>query len=126
MDGPGTSGLRQFLVVILTFVLTLTGVGRGFAGTPSTDMRDTVAGLHVEICHSGAADAHGPVDPAIPVQHDCCDACALLAPAVLPEPPVVSEPASVHVHAVHARAVAWMPSPARAWSPRQSQGPPAA
>ena len=127
MVSPRISGLRSFLLVVLTFVLTLTGVGRGFAGTPSPDdARDAIHGVHVRICHSGAGEAHGPADPEIPVQHHCCDACALFAPAVLPEPPVVSAPASTVFFAVQAHAVAWKPSTARPRSPRQPQGPPAA
>ena len=125
MMSPRTAGLRSYLVVVLTFVLTLTGVGRGFAGTPSlADVRYAIPGVHVQICHSGASDQHAP-DPALPVEHDCCEACALLAPALMPEPPVLSAPASAFYVAAHADALAWMPSTARPRSPRQSQGPPA-
>ena len=127
MVSPRLSGLRSIVVGVLAFVLTLTGVGRGFAGTPSPDdARYAIPGVHFQICHSGAGEAHGPTNPAIPVQHDCCDACALFAPVLLPEPPVLSEPASVRFYAVHAHAVAWVPAVARARSPRQSRGPPAA
>ena len=81
MVSPRTSGLRHGLAVVLTFVLTLTGVGRGFAATPSpTDARYAIPGVHLLICHSGAGDDRGPADPALPSRHDCCDACALLAP----------------------------------------------
>jgi hypothetical protein len=123
MADPKTSGLRRALVAVLILALTLSGIGRSVASTV-----DQVGGPYaiagVPICHSGAGGP--PVDPAIPSRHDCCDACALLAPAVLPTPPFVCAPASVAHYAAHARAVDWAPTVLRPRSPRQSQGPPAA
>lgn len=123
MAAPMTSGWRRSLVAILLVALTLAGLGRAMASIlPATDLHDVIPGVHVPICHAGEA----PSDPARPSSHDCCDACALLAPATLPGPVALSAPAPVVSFAEHARAVAWAPVFARPRDPRLSRGPPAA
>ncbi len=124
MVAPSTSGLRQALAAVLILVLTLAGAGRGFAAAPDA-AGPALAGLNAPICHSGG-DPRGPGDPAAPAGDGCCDACALMAPAILPAPAALSGPAPAVQCASHARAPSWMPAAARARSPRQSQGPPAA
>ena len=124
MLASSTSGLRQVLAAVLILVLTLAGAGRGFAAAPDP-VGSVLAGFHAPICHSGG-DAQGPDDPAVPAGHDCCDACALLAPAILPAPAALSRPAPVAHDASHDGAPSWVPAAARPRSPRQSQGPPAA
>lgn len=120
-----TTGLRRTLVAALIVALTLAGLGRALATTTgAVPTGDVVGGVYVPICHHGAGEA--PSDPAQPGGHDCCDACALLAPAVLPSAPVVARPASVAYYADHARAVPWSPVVARPRDPRLSRGPPAA
>lgn len=119
-----TSGLRRAVGAILIVALTLTGLGRAVATTfDPAEARDAIPGVHVPICHSGGGV---PSDPERPPQHDCCDACALLAPAVLPAAPALAGPAPVARLAAPAAAAAWVPVLARPWSPRQSRGPPAA
>ena len=122
MVAPTTRGLRQALAAVLIIALTLTGVGRAVASVPSqVEAVSLVAGVAVPICHSGRG---APTDPAAPVQHDCCDACALMAVLAGPAPTLLSMPAQVEHHADHARAVAWVPAVARLRSPRQSRAPP--
>ncbi len=122
-----TSGLRRGLVAILIITLTLAGLGRAMASPPQVapevgGLHDVIPGLHVPICHAGDV----PADPSQPPSHDCCDACALLAAAVVPAPPVLSLPAPVEHYAGHAQAIAWAPVIARLRDPRLSRGPPAA
>ena len=120
-----TSGLRRSLVAALIIALTLAGLGRAFASTAQfTDVHDVIPGVHLPICHSGSGEA--PADPSQPVSHDCCDECALLAPATLPAPSVLAVPAPVEHFVEHARAISWAPIFARPRDPRLSRGPPAA
>lgn len=122
MADPTTSGLRHALAAVLIVALMLAGIGRSVASTLLPEGAfPAMAGTAMPICHSGAGQ-----DPAAPARHDCCDDCALLAPVVLPAAPSLSGPAPAAHHAVHARAMAWMPVLLRPRSPRQSQGPPAA
>lgn len=116
--------LRQAVAAVLILALTLAGVGRALATASETHA--VVAGLTVPICHAGAGAASRPGVPGDRSRHDCCDQCALCAPALPPASATVSEPASVEHVAVHARALGWAPLLARARSPRLSQGPPAA
>lgn len=118
-----TSGLRRGLVAILIITLTLAGLGRAMASVPEVaGLHDVIPGVHVPICHAGDV----PADPSQPPSHDCCDACALLAVAVMPAPQVLSLPAPVAHFAEHAQAIAWAPVIARLRDPRLSRGPPAA
>lgn len=104
-------------------VLTLAGVGRGFAAaSDATASGGSIAGAF-PICHSGGEDRSVPADPS---HHDCCDACALLAPVTLAGAPALNGPASAVRFVEHARAMAWVPTVARRRTPRQSQGPPTA
>ena len=127
MTAPTTSGPRRTLAAVLIIALTLAGLGRAVATTSDpADVLDIVAGLPVPICHAGAGTPSAPGSPAHPAQHDCCDACALLAAIVLPAGPVLSRPAPAGHVAAHIRAVAAVAAIARPRSPRQSRGPPAA
>lgn len=120
-----TPGLRHWLAAVLTIALTLAGLGRALASTEGAfDASLAIAGVHAPICHSGPGAA--PADPARPAPHDCCDGCALAAPAVLPTPPALSVPAPAARYADHAHALAWAPTIARPRDPRLSRGPPAA
>ncbi len=120
-----TSGLRRSLVAALIIALTLSGLGRAVASSAQpVGVHDAIPGVHVPICHSGPGEA--PADPSQPLSHDCCDDCALLAPAVLPAPPAMAAPAPVEHFAEHARAIDWAPVLARPRDPRLSRGPPAA
>ena len=122
-----TSRLRRALAAILISALTLSGVGRAVATVPHpVDAHYAIAGVRVPICHSDAGTSTSPADPTHPTQHDCCDDCALLAPAVLPAAPSLTGPATVEHYAEHVHAVAWVPAIARLRTPRESQGPPAA
>ncbi|MCW6506578.1 hypothetical protein [Lichenifustis flavocetrariae] len=105
------------------FVLTLAGVGRGFAAVTDAMPSFGIPGIAVHICHTGESDGSAPVDPA---HHDCCDACALSAPVDLAAAPVLTGPASVAHFIAHVQAMAWVPRLARLRTPRQSQGPPTA
>ncbi len=119
-----TSGLRRAVAAILIVALTLAGVGRAVATTVDRgDARDAIPGVHVPICHSGGGV---PSDPEGPPQHDCCDACVLLAPAVLPAAPALAGPAPVARPAPPPASAAWVPVLVRPRSPRQSRAPPAA
>jgi hypothetical protein len=105
-------------------VLTLAGVGRGMAA--ASDMAAPgfgVPGVAVHICHSGEGDGSIPGDR---THHDCCDACAISAPATLADALSLTGPASVMHYVEHAEAMTWVPTVARLRTPRQSQGPPAA
>ncbi|RYB04080.1 hypothetical protein D3272_13700 [Lichenibacterium ramalinae] len=113
--------MRRSLVAALIVALTLAGLGRATASAgPGKAPRDAIPGLHVPICHAGAA----PADPARPSRHDCCGDCALLAAALVP--PALSRPAPAVRAAPRLRAVAPMPAMARPRGPRLSRGPPAA
>ena len=117
------SGLRRGLVAALIIALSLAGLGRALAAAaPFGDLGAAIPGVRVPICHAGAPST----DPARPASHDCCDDCALLAPAVLPAPPVLAGPAPVAFFAAHIHALAWAPRIARRREPRLSRGPPAA
>jgi NAD-dependent dihydropyrimidine dehydrogenase PreA subunit len=115
--------LRPWLAAVLILVLTLAGGGQGRALT--SDASDTVVavpGLTMPICHSDG----GRDGPAVPDHHDCCDACALCAPVVLPGPATLQAPTRV-IHVItHAAALGWAPVLARPRTPRLAQGPPTA
>ncbi len=125
MLAPATCGLRRALAMALILVLTLSGVGRAaaFAARPA-EAGPIIGGVAVPICHTGSPrDPAGPGDPAA---HACCDACALLAPAVLPVAPAAIRHAPSGDPVERVQAAAGNPILARPRSPRQSRGPPAA
>lgn len=118
-----TSGLRRGLVAALVLALTLSGLGRASAWPEQGDgSSGVVAGVRFPICHAGEA----PADPALPSSHDCCDACALLAAALLPAPPRLGHPAPASRFARPVAAVVRAPTIARPRDPRLSRGPPSA
>lgn len=116
-----TNGWRRGIVAALFIVLTLSGFGRAVA-SPADGLRDAVAGLRFPICHSGEA----PADPALPASHDCCDACALMASALLPAPPRLGSVAPVRRMVRHADLEDRAPDLARPRDPRLTRGPPSA
>lgn len=116
-----TIGWRRGIVAILLIVLTLAGFGRAMA-SPVDGVRDAAAGLRFPICHAGEA----PADPASPASHDCCDACALMASALLPAPPRLGSVSPVRRVVRHADLVVRAPDLARPRDPRLSRGPPSA
>jgi hypothetical protein len=119
-----TLALRPWLAAILVLVLSVAGVGRGWAATPDAfEAAPIIAGGAVPICH---ADANGSSGTDAPGHHDCCDTCALCGPVMLPGTPDVSAPASVVHYIAHTAALSWSPILARPHTPRLSQGPPAA
>ncbi len=122
MSGLPTTRLGRSVAAVLLLVLALADVGRGWAAVPDAAGPLSIAGAAVHICHTGPS---GSV-PADPDRHDCCDACALLAPATLPVAPTSSEPARIARVADHAVPVPRGTTPARNRTPRQSRGPPAA
>ena len=118
-----TSGLRRGFVAVLALALILSGLGRSMA-SPSLmgDLRRAIAGVPVPICHAGGV----PIDPSLPSSHDCCDACALSATAVLPAPLGLRGPAPPRRFARGAPVLGRVPAMARARDPRLSRGPPSA
>ena len=104
-------------------VLALAGVGRGLAVASDAVPGFGIPGVAAHICHTGEREGSPPADGA---HHDCCDACALSAPATLADAPSLTGPASVVHFVEHAQAVAWVATVTRVRTPRQSQGPPVA
>ncbi len=122
-----TSALRHVIAALLLTVLTLAGVGRGLAvASDVAQAWQPIAGAAMPICHSGGPADPAPVHPVAPVDHDCCDQCALCAPAVVFAAPELRIVSPVSHGIVHSAVVAWTVRLSRARSPRQSQGPPAA
>lgn len=119
--------LRPLLVAVIGLVLLVTGLGQ----RPLIH-QDTLAGIEVvpgvatPICHDGSGAKLGGNGEGTAGGHACCDACALLAPAILPASPGLAGPFAVAAFATHAGAVAWAPSLARLRGPKLSQGPPTA
>lgn len=101
----------------------LSGVGRGLAVASDVAMAGPQHAGAFPICHAGPGDGSVPDEPQA---HDCCDACALLAPAIAGAPPPLSRPVVATGGTTLAAAVASWPATARRRTPRQSQGPPAA
>ncbi len=123
MATPTLSGLRRSLVAVLIIALSLAGLGRALAAAaPVGDLGAAIPGVPAPICHAGAPSS----DPSQPASHDCCDACALLAAALLPTPPVLAGRAPVAIFAPQVPALAWAPRIARRREPRLTRGPPAA
>ena len=114
-----TSTLRHAVIVALTAILMVAGVGRGLTAASDSSAL-TIGGIVVAICHASSGDPSGSDAD----RHNCCDDCVLCAAVVPPSPPTLAKPAQV-VLAV------WLGDPAssaltfaRPWTPRQSQGPP--
>lgn len=101
----------------------LSGVWRGMAGASDVGMVAPGQWGAFPICHAGSGSESVPDHP---YSSDCCDACALLAPAVAATPPVVIEPVALAQVVAIAVVVAPWPVMTRQRMPRQSQGPPAA
>ena len=119
-----TLALRPWLAAVLVLVLSLSGVGRGWAATPGgVEVAPVIAGVVAHICHDAADGSGGPDTPG---QHDCCDACALCAPVVLPGAQDLTAPACVAHYVAHADALGWAPVFSRPRTPRLAQGPPLA
>jgi hypothetical protein len=118
-----TLALRPWLAAVLVLALSVAGVGRGWAATlGSVEAAPVIAGVVAHICHD-AADGGGSDNAG---QHDCCDACALCAPVMLPGTPDLTAPARVIQFVAHADALHWAPSFGRPRTPRLAQGPPIA
>lgn len=118
--------MRHALAALLTVVLALAGAGRGIAAAADVPIAPpSIAGFVFPICHAEAADDK-PANPGGHLHHDCCDTCALCNVFINATPPTATLPeASVH-DAPPAALKVWIARVARARTPRQSQGPPAA
>ena len=110
------TGRRGFAVALILLV-TVAGYLRG---PVITDALAQPAGF--TLCHGAA----GGTPSGDAVNHSCCDDCVLAAAAVPPAPPVVSVPVAIAVDAGLGDATAGLRIAPRAWTPRQSQGPPRA
>ena len=118
-----TLALRPWLAAVLVLVLSVAGVGRGWAATPGgIEVAPVIAGVVAHICHDEAGGSGSDTAG----HHDCCDACALCAPVVLPGMPDLTAPARVIHYVAHADALSWAPVLARPRTPRLAQGPPLA
>lgn len=119
-----TLALRPWLAAVLVLVLSVAGVGRGWAAAPGgIEVAPVIAGVVAPICHDEADGRNGTDTPG---HHDCCDACALCAPVVLPGLTDLTAPACVAHYVAHADALGWAPVLSRPRTPRLAQGPPAA
>lgn len=123
MTAVRTSARPRVVAALLVLVLMLAGVGQGLAVAAEGGLVPPgEPGIGFPICHAGS----GAGAPAAPVHHACCDACALLSMGIVAAPPVLFAPAWVVRSAIHAVPRAARPALARARTPRQAQGPPAA
>lgn len=114
--------LREAIVVLLAALITLAGVERGLISVASAaDAGSSSIGV---ICHA-LTKANGD-DPAGQPRHDCCDDCALAAPALLPAPPEFALPARMVAPMVPTAPAIEAVVPQFTWTPRLSQGPPLA
>ncbi len=123
--GSGSRDLPgRLLAAALVLALTLAGVGRGIA-FPDAEITGAIPGPRVPICHTTRpVDAGHPADPTH--RPDCCEACALLAAAILPDAPAI-EMTSAAPRAAEAEGLAAQVTVLRRLrTPRQPQGPPAA
>lgn len=115
---------QRAVVAVLTVVLVLAGTGRALLLADAHEIVPvTIDGVVLTICHT-------VTDPAPPSsdtpQHNCCDACLLMAATVLPVPPAVPLPIAHDFVVDHVDAMPWVPAFARLKTPRLAQGPPAA
>jgi hypothetical protein len=115
---------------ILVLVLMLGGVGRALMAVPDVpDPTIVIGGTAVPICHSYTGNHADPTDPAVPADPahgDCCDACALATPVLVPTPPQLAWAQPVELEVSPPAAAAAAPYAARIHTPRQSRGPPLA
>lgn len=113
--------LRRVIVAVLTIVLVLTGAGRALVlADAQPQAAIAIDGVVIAVCHAGSDTSPGQT------QHDCCDACLLMAPTLVPTPPELATPIELVYVVDHSHATTWVPVASRARSPRQSQGPPTA
>jgi hypothetical protein len=115
---------------ILVLVLMLGGVGRALMAVPGVTVPTIViGGTAVPICHSDAGGPADPTHPAVPADRahgDCCDACALATPLLVPLPPQLAWAQPVELEVSPPAAAAAAPYASRAHTPRQSRAPPLA
>lgn len=116
---------QRFVAALLMLTLALAGAGRGAlaASMAATEPALVVNGIVIPICHPGQA---GDGTPDQATHHDCCDACALCAPVLLPTPPVPAPLSRTVVRLDLPLPATPAPVVARLATPRSSQGPPAA
>jgi hypothetical protein len=74
------------------------------------------------LCHGSAAGTSS----GDAVNHNCCDDCTIAAAAVAPVPPALFEPLRFSVDRPQIEIADAVPTTGWVWTPRQSQGPPAA
>jgi hypothetical protein len=113
--------VREAIVVLLAALISLAGVERGLISVASA-AAGTGSSIGL-ICHA-LTKANGD-DPAGETRHDCCDECAVAAPAVLPSPPAFALPARITAPVAHAAPVVAVAT-RFIRTPRLSQGPPSA
>jgi hypothetical protein len=108
---------------VLLVLVVLTGFSRGFIAAADASTF-AGAGFFGPICHAHAGEAPNPAGRESPAAHDCCDECALCAPAALPGAVAVGE--RVLLALVISREIAsWSLSDSpRTRTPRQAQAPP--
>jgi len=114
---------RELLIALMLVVVVLTGFSRGVVS--AADAAAWTGGHFAgPICHAQSSNKSDPTGREVPASHDCCDECALLAPAALPGAAEISEPA--RIASVEARTTAsWSFSDSlKTRSPRQAQAPP--
>lgn len=118
---------QRFIAALLMLTLALAGAGRGALAASMAAAEPTlvVNGIVIPICHPGQDRSDGtPADQA--THHDCCDACALCAPVLLPTPPVPAPLSRTVIRLDLPLPATSAPAVARLDTPRSSQGPPAA
>lgn len=111
------------LGALLILVLALTGAGRGHADESrlAKVATVTIAGFVVPICHGAPSRSQKP--DTSPVNHDCCDVCAVSA-SVLTSTQVGLASPLPFLRASEERAKPPHLALARRKTPRLSQGPP--
>ncbi|MDX6804442.1 hypothetical protein SCD90_00055 [Terrihabitans sp. PJ23] len=119
----GSSGARQMLGALLILLLALTGAGRGRADESrlAKVATMTIAGFVVPICHGDPSRSQKP--DTSPVNHDCCDICAVSASALTPMQAWLASPLPFLRSADDGAKPPHL-ALARRKTPRLSQGPP--
>lgn len=123
MTRGGRGTVREVLIALMLVLVVLTGISRGVVS--AADAAAFAGGEFAgPICHTQSSGKVDPTGREAPASHDCCDECALLAPAALPTPTDISAPA--RIASVEARSAAsWSFSDSlKTRSPRQAQAPP--
>ena len=110
------TGRRSFALALVLLV-AVAGYARGLVLTAAAA---EPAGF--TICHGEA----GGTTSGDAVNHDCCDACVLVAAVIAPTPPELSLPAEIFADPGRPDAAAVAPVTPGVRTPRQAQGPPAA